>query len=293
MSPVFPAPGTTACRSSWAAAFLVFVAMAASASAGESPAAAPQEATDAPPRRVDARTEEIVRRMSVLLATTRRFALEAEETTDDVSDNAPRLQLTNVRRVAVSRPDKLATDVTGDSLDRVAVYDGRTLSVLDKGRNSYFTHAAPPTIDAALDAVAEKLGVVLPLSDFAYADPYAVLMEKVLYGEYRGVHLAAGVPCHHLAFTQEDIEWQLWVDAGEEPLPRKLLIAYVDEPGVPQYTATIRRWSLKPAFTDDLFEFVAPEGATEVPVREFLPAAAPTSPGSDVPADAPKREEKP
>jgi hypothetical protein len=295
MSPVPPnaaGPARGRSRRTRVALLLGALAMAMPASA-QAPTAT--RTPDSPPtRRVDLRTEEVMRRMSALLAATPRFALEAEESVDEVSDNAPRLQLTNVRRVAVARPDRMATDATGDSLNRVVLYDGHAVSVLDKDSNTYFTHEAPATIDATLDAVADKLGVVLPLSDFAYADPYAVLMEKVLYGEYRGVHQAAGVPCHHLAFTQENIEWQLWVDAGEQPLPRKVLITYVDEPGAPQYSATIRRWNLAPSFADDLFRFEPPEGATRVAVQEILQRG----PGSEVapapgpPAEAPKVEEK-
>jgi hypothetical protein len=199
------------------------LASATAAAAQAPPAAQPSER--ARPRRVDARTEEIMKKMSAFLAQAQRFALEAEEALDEVSDNAPRLQLSNVRRIAVVRPDRFAADATGDTLNRVAVYDGRTLSLLDKARNAYVTAAAPSTLDAALDAAAEKLGLVFPLGDLVYSDPYSVLMEGVLYGEYRGIHQAAGVACHHLAFTQEAIEWQIWIEAGDEPLPRKLLIA--------------------------------------------------------------------
>jgi hypothetical protein len=127
---------------------------------------------------------------------------------------------------------------------------------------------APGDIDGVLDEVDDKYGVVIPLSDFLYADPHAVLTEGVLYGEYLGLHTAGGVLCHHLSFSQEDIDWQLWIDAGDRPLPRKLVITYLDEPGAPQYTALIRRWSLEPKFADDLFEFQPPEDAREIPPAE-------------------------
>ena len=258
----------------------------------EAPRSETAKPETARPRLVDTRTDEVMKRMSAYLAQLQRFALEAEESFDEVSENAPRLQLTNTRRIAVVRPNRFAADATGDTLNRAAVYDGRTLSVVDKPRNAYFTADAPATIDATLDALVEQLGVVVPLSDLAYSDPYAVLMERVLYGEYRGIHQAAGVPCHHLAFTQEDIEWQIWIDAGDKPLPRKVLIAYVDEPGVPQYTATIRRWSLKPEFTDALFKFEAPEGATRIEVGKAAAALAAESAPAASTADAAKQEEK-
>ena len=198
--------------------------------------------------------------MSTLLAKTPRLALEAEETLDEVYAGAPRVQLTNVRRAAIQRPARFASDATGDTLNRSSWYDGKTITALQKAENTYLTVEMPATIDATLDKLADDYGIVVPLSDFLYADPYATLMEGVVYGEYLGIHQAAGVPCHHLAFSQEEIDWQIWIDAGPQPLPRKLVITYAEEPGAPQYTAVFKRWNLDPKFAEDLFHFVPPEG---------------------------------
>lgn len=227
-------------------------------------ALAQQKAPSPPPRSVEPRAEEVLKQMSDFLAKSSHFALEAEETFDEIPDGEPRRGLTNVRRVAVERPNRLAADASGDTLNRAAWYDGRTLTALDKEHNRYASVEAPATIDATLDMLEEKYGVVLPLADLLFSDPYAVLTEKVTYGRYLGIHQAAGVPCHHLVFAQDTIEWQIWIDAGEKPLPRKLVISYVEEPGEPQYAATIRKWNLEPQFPAELFRFEAPEGAERV-----------------------------
>lgn len=231
----------------------------------QSPAPSPSPA--APPKGVEPRAAEELKKMSEFLAKTQRFALEAEETFDEVADGEPKVELTNVRRIAVERPNRLAADATGDTLNRAAWYDGRSVTVLDKEHNSYATVEAAATIDATLDRLQDEYGLVLPLVDFLYADPYAVLTEGVTYGRYLGIHRAAGVPCHHLSFAQETIEWQIWIDAGAEPLPRKLVITYVDEPGEPQYSAVIQRWRLDPIWPEGLFTFEAPEGATKVDAK--------------------------
>ena len=162
----------------------------------------------------------------------------------------------------------------GDTLNRAAWYDGRTVTVLDKEHNVYATIEAPATIDATFDKLEDEYGVVLPLADLLYADPYAVLMAGVTYGRYLGLHQAAGVECHHLAFSQERIEWQVWIDAGDKPLPRKLVISYVQEPGEPQYSAVIRRWNLESKVPDGLFTFEAPEGAQKIDAKAFARSGA-------------------
>jgi hypothetical protein len=156
--------------------------------------------------RIDARADQLLRQTCALLAATPRFAFEAEETFDEVFERAPRLQLTNVRRVLVEKPGRMAAEAEGDTLYRAAWFDGQRLSVLNKEENTYTTIAQPPTLDAALDKLAADYGVEVPLSDFVYSDPYAVLSEGVLYGEYLGIHQAAGVDCHHLAFSQASMD---------------------------------------------------------------------------------------
>jgi hypothetical protein len=225
--------------------------------------ASPQEAR---PRLVEPRADQALRAMCERLAGLSRFAFEAEETFDEIPDGEPRMQLTNVRRVAIERPNRLAADAHGDTLNRAAWYDGKTATLLDKAHNTYGQIEVPPTIDAALDYMAERYGIVAPLEDLLYSDPYEVLTESVLYGRYQGLHRAAGVLCHHLAFVQDTIEWQIWIDAGDDPLPRKFVITYVHEQGEPQYSAILRKWHLDPAFPEALFTFHAPPGAEQVEV---------------------------
>jgi len=249
------------------------------------PLALAQEPAPGPPsappaRSVEPRAEQELKKMGEFLAKLPHFALEAEETFDELPDGQLRRQLTNVRRVAVERPNHVAADATGDTLNRAAWYDGRTVTVLDKEHNVYATIEAPGTIDATFDKLTDEYGVVLPLADLLYSDPYAVLMAGVTYGRYLGIHQAAGVDCHHLAFSQDTIEWQIWIDAGEKPLPRKLVISYVQEPGEPQYSAVMRRWTLDAAVPEGLFTFEAPEGAKKIdaPATKRPEAAEPAPP---------------
>ena len=215
-------------------------------------------------RLIDPRADELVKQMSELLASAGSFALEAEEIYDEVPHHLPRTQLTNRRHVALKRPDRMAGDASGDAINRSFWYDGTTLSLFDKEQHTYATLPVPPTVDGALDAVFDRTGMVIPLGDFIYEDVYAHLMESVQRGVYLGIHSVGGVPCHHLSFEQETIDWQLWIDAGEQPLPRKLVIAYKTEDEVPQYAVTITKWNLNADVPEELFRFEPPEGAERV-----------------------------
>jgi hypothetical protein len=244
---------------------------------GGAPASAPAEAPPPPietelapgSRMVEPRVEELVRGMSARLAAVTSLALEAEEVYDDVPTDSPRRQLTCVRRVAMRRPDRLAGDASGDARNGSFWFDGQTFSALDREQNVWASGQVPPTIDGALDWVFDQTGTVVPLADFLYADAYERLMGDVQRGVYLGVHEAAGVPCHHLSFEQATIDWQLWIDAGADPLPRKLVITYKTEDEVPQYSVTIRKWNVKADLPEALFRFVPPAGAKRIDIAAF------------------------
>ena len=213
-----------------------------------------------------------MRQMSDRLARVTALAVEAEEVYDEVPADAPRQQLTSVRRVAMRRPDRLVGDASGDAVNRSFWYDGRTFSALDREQNVWASGAVPPTIDEALDWVFVQTGTVIPLADFLYVDVYDRLMGSVQRGVYLGIHDADGTPCHHLSFEQATIDWQIWIDAGPEPLPRKLVITYKTEDEVPQYSVTFRKWNLNASVPEPLFRFAPPEGAKRVDVPAFAQA---------------------
>ena len=263
------------CR--WPALVAALALSALACGRGGGPAAPPPEPPPPPieadlapgSRLVEPRVQELVRQMSDRLARVTALAIEAEEVYDEVPPDAPRQQLTSVRRVAMQRPDRLVGDASGDALNRSFWYDGQTFSALDREQNVWASGQVPPTVDAALDWVSDQTGTVIPLADFLYADVYDRLMAKVQRGVYLGIHEAAGVPCHHLSFEQATIDWQLWIDAGREPLPRKLVITYKTEDEVPQYSVTIRKWNLDAKVPEALFRFTPPEGARRIEVAAF------------------------
>jgi hypothetical protein len=218
---------------------------------------------------VEPRVQELMHRMSDRLAQVNALALEAEEIYDEVPADRPRTQLMNVRHVAMRRPDRLVADASGDAQNRALWYDGKTASSLDREQNVWTSGAVPPTVDGALDWVFDQTGTVVPLADFLYADVYDRMMGQVQRGVYLGIHEAAGVPCHHLSFEQATIDWQLWIDAGPDPLPRKLVIAYKTEDEVPQYSVTIHKWNVKADLPEALFQFTPPAGAKRVEIAAF------------------------
>ena len=72
----------------------------------------------------------------------------------------------------------------------------------------------------------------------------------------------------HAEGSEVAIDLQIWVENGEKPLPRKLIITEKWVTGAPQFTALLSDWDLSPQFKEDLFTFVAPDQAEKL---EFYP----------------------
>jgi hypothetical protein len=135
----------------------------------------------------------------------------------------------------------------------------------------YSTIDVPPDIDAALNHTIKAYNLRAPLADLIYANAYDYLMEGTLAGFYLGLSKVQGQLCHHLAFRQKDIDWQIWIENGPTPLPRKFLITDKKAQGL-QVTALLSQWNTSPQLEESLFTFVVPAKAEQVTLR---PVAAP------------------
>jgi hypothetical protein len=243
--------------------FLAGLALLA-ASVPSKAAAAPAESA----RRIDPTADRVLRRMCDYLRAQRQFSFVVSEQFDVVRESGQKIQYGNYRQVTVRRPNKIYSDIRGDTLNRRVWYDGKTLTMLDKERNLYARVAVRPTIDATLDHLSQQYGVQLPLADLLFSDPYKVLTEKVSSGAYFGLHTVEQRKAHHLAFTQENLDWQVWVAAGARPLPLKVVIAYKQQTGQPGYQATLRDWRLGDSVSDATFRSRLPKNAARI---EFIP----------------------
>lgn len=217
---------------------------------------------------VEPRADEILRAMGAYLASAKEFRFHAEISYDTFSAQGQELQYGGRADIAVRRPDRLHVEYDGDERRNRVVYDGERIVLYHAGKNLYAATESDAGIDEAVDRVFEISGFSVPIADLVYADPYAVLIESVETGFVVGRHAVDSTPCHHLAFSQQALDWQIWIEDGPQPVPRKLVITYKNEPGAPQYVARLSGWDFQPRVADGYLTFEPPPGAAEI---EFLP----------------------
>lgn len=220
--------------------------------------AAAQESRDIDPYAAD-----VLQQASTYLAGLSHFTFRAEVREDEWSD-AGLIELGRTVSLAVRRPDRMWADASGDDGHKRYWFDGSAFTLMDYGFGTYARAVVPGSIDNMLETMQERYGVMMPLADLAFSDLYETLMANVTSAAYVGMQTIHGVEYHHLAFSQEAIDWQLWVENGPRPLPARLLITYTQEDGSPRFAATLSRWDTASPVPDALFDFVPPPGASEI-----------------------------
>lgn len=173
-----------------------------------------------------------------------QFTFTAIAEMDDVLDNGDVVQMSTRRTVSVDRGgNRIAVITNGDEQDRRGLYDGKTFTVLDRIGNRYVALDMPATIPEMLDTLARDYGFSPPLVDLVYPDSYDGMVRRVETGQYLGIHRVEGYQSHHLAFTSAAVDWEIWIQTGNKPFPRKVVITYKNQPGSPRYIASLPRWS--------------------------------------------------
>ena len=213
---------------------------------------------------------EPMRAMGKALTSATAFQFTVQGSMDEAIESGQLVQITRQSTIAVQRPDRMHLDISGDDVTWEIGYDGKAMTVLDKDANESTSVDAPPTLDELLDFAITEHGLTIPLSDLLYSDAQGTLLENVQAARHLGLHDVGEHKCHHLAFRQEVIDWQLWIDSEGPPVPRKLVITYKDEPGLPQYVSILSDWDLAASFGDTAFTVKLPAGVQSMPMAEFL-----------------------
>ena len=225
----------------------------------------------------------VLKSMTDYLSNQKTLSASFDSDIEVITPELQKIQFASSGQMKLSRPDKLRVRRTGGYADVELVYDGKTISVYGNNAKSYVQADLPGTVDQMIDTIQARSGLGLPGTDLLFSDAFDVMMASVLDGQHIGLGVVDGVECEHLAFRGPDTDWQIWIETGAKPVPRKYVITSKTLAGAPQYTLRLRDWKTD-AFTDaDTFVFKPPAGVTKLDLdssemAEFdeLPPGAPS-----------------
>ena len=181
-----------------------------------------------------------------------------------LTDSLQKIQFASSGQMLLNRPDKVRASRVGGYANVEMVFDGKTLTVLGKNLNKFVQVDAAGSVDELVGRLRDQMGMAIPGADIMLSHSYDELTTDVISATHIGRGVIDGVECEHLAFRNHDVDWQLWVELGNKPIPRKYVITSKDVTGAPQYTLRIKEWKTDVPVAADAFSFQAPAGSQKV-----------------------------
>jgi len=252
-------------RSSWFAVTFAIacipaspLAVAQNESRGDIPSTSVTAAPDVQPEAVAA-----LERMSAYLRSLKQFGLHADTTIDLVTQDDQKLQFPGTIDYKMRAPDGLYIGMKTDRKERQMYYDGKTLTIYGPRNKLYAQTPAPPTIAALLGMAEDKYGIELPLADLFLWGTTKAPVSSLRSATYVGPARIDGSVTSQYAFRQDGVDWQVWIEAGDKPLPRRMVITTTDDPVQPQFASTLT-WNTNASIRDADFAFTPPKDAHRI-----------------------------
>ena len=223
----------------------------------------------------------ILKAMTDYVASQKVISATYDSDIEVITNNLQKIQFASSGQMLLSRPDKARVSRLGGYVDAELVFDGKTLSVLGKNLNAYAQTDATGSIDQLVARLRDEFGVPIPGADLLLSGAYDEMMKDVLDAKHIGRGVIDGVECDHLAFRNDDVDWQIWIQLGSRPIPRKYVITNKAVTGAPQYTLRIKEWKTDVQVPADAFAFKPPGDAKKGDIMalsgidEVPPGAAP------------------
>lgn len=192
--------------------------------------------------------------MSSYLRSLDRYTVSADISKDEVLLDGQKLQFDRNLKVTVNGKDKLFGQMTTPYGGRQYYYDGKQFTVYMPTLKYYASFDAPDTIGKTITAAQDKHDIEFPLADLFLWGSKNADFNDIENAKTIGIGMVDGVSCNHFAFRQEDVDWQLCIKRGGNPLPLKLVITTKSETEQPQYVATMK-WDLAPVTFARNFSF--------------------------------------
>ena len=184
---------------------------------------------------------------------------------DVVQDDGQKVEFGEVRHVLIDRPNHMRVQAEMSNGETLTMYfDGKTFIMFSPKEDVFAKLEKPGSVDDVMKFIVLDLQTPIPLSMLLLASIKEELEKRITEVDYVEQTSIAGKPADHLAAWTADIDFQVWVAQGEQPLPLRVVITYKRAPGQPQFSADLSDWNLAPKIEESAFAFSPPAGAQAI-----------------------------
>ncbi|MDB6037808.1 MAG: thioredoxin related protein, partial [Verrucomicrobiales bacterium] len=190
---------------------------------------------------------------------------------------------------SVQRPSQFALRLSDGAMGMDIISDGKQMTTYVPMVKKYTTTNSPAQISASGSIGGPGFGPA-PGNSMAFigalfeTNAYEKMMEGVVQGTYLGVEELNGKPTEHVRFSQPDFSWELWAEAGDQPLIKRIVVDMSpmmtrlgsDSKEVPEgmqemfkdmkvlMRMNFSNWKINAPITIETFQFTPPAGAEKV-----------------------------
>ncbi|MFL5523278.1 MAG: DUF2092 domain-containing protein [Gemmatimonadaceae bacterium] len=211
-------------------------------------------------------------KMGSYLRSLKAYEVRATTTQDDVLSTGQKAQFTGTQDLLIRQPNGLRAELTSEGQHRFMFYDGKNFTLYADGPGFYATVPAPSNLRELGDTLQKKFAIEMPLRDLFLWGTDAASSKAIRSAVDLGPTQVDGTTVQHYAFRQDGVDWQVWIQNGDYPLPRKLVITTTDDDARPDYSAVLD-WNLAPSFNTEAFVFYPPSSAKRIAIRRADSAA--------------------
>ena len=99
---------------------------------------------------------------------------------------------------------------------------------------------------------------------FFLSEDLTASLSRAKSGYRVGESNIAGVLCDHLALRNDDLDVQVWIEIGSQPVPRRIVITHKELQGQPRVWVNFTEWDFSPELSERIFTHSPPQHAERV-----------------------------
>ena len=198
---------------------------------------------------------------------------------DVLQESGQKIEFGQKGEISLDRPERMAvaSESSDGDVQRI-VMDGSFVTVADEQAEVYAQTAQPGSLDQTIVYFVQDLQMRLPLAPLFMQALPAELQRRVLTIDYVELDNTLDVPTHHIAGRTETVDFQIWIADGEQPVPMRVVLTYVNADGAPQFWANFNAWNFAPQFKEGTFAFAPAKDAKRIPFASELSLLTPGAP---------------
>lgn len=193
------------------------------------------------------------------------FKVDLVSSYDVVQETGQKIEFNEIRQIVLTRPDNLRIELQmSNGAQDLILFDGDNINISDTDLGVYASAPQPGHVDDAVLYFVRDLGMRLPLSLLLTTRMPQELSRRVKTVDYVEYTEIMGPGAHHIAARTSDLDFQVWIADGDEPLPLRIVLTYTTEPGLPQFQAQFIDWDTGFQAPAGSFNFEPPADATRI-----------------------------